>query len=250
MNLLSNSIKHTDHGHIQLTTWITPHPSHSTLEICVQDTGCGISEVLHPYLFEPLVFQERLSSEVTGWGLGLLICLDIVSLLGGQIWVDATPEIGACVHLQFPIFHSHLGNGVPMSCFDPTPLLSEYQGIAILLCDDDPLNRDYASLLLKNDFDLEIVASGEAALKAIQSRSFDLILMDIRMPGLTGIDAMSCIRRLPHWTPCPIVALTAQAMTGDHDRCLSYGFDDYLSKPATLQDILKCFSRLSLKKSG
>jgi len=241
INLLTNSLKYTSNGIIEFHTWITyKNSSESVLELCIRDTGLGISETLLSNLFEPLIDR----TEVSGWGLGLSICLDIISLLDGQIWVDPTADIGTSVHLRIPILRTFKTGYCKKNALDTIYSGQDYRHLSVLVCDDDALNRHYADLLLRNIFQLTVVASGEAAMEMILDKRFDLILMDIRMPGINGIDAMTYIKNNLDWHPCPIVALTAQAMSEDRDFFLQKGFDDYIAKPATLHDILNCVSRL------
>ena len=252
-NILSNAVKFTDRGAVSVRASIVHHlsleeamarfPESSgramLVRLSVMDTGIGISAERVEEMFHPFKQGDGSSTRRHGGvGLGLTIVKELVDIMGGHIDVISEPGRGSTFTCVFP-----LGEVIPaMSAAEPQP--SEDAQLhfddlghqaRILLAEDDPTNRAVAAGLLdKLGLKYAMASDGRQALEALRRDHFDLVLMDMRMPELDGIAATRAIRGAPEncrYRNIPIIALTANAMPEDRERCLEAGMDDYLSKP-------------------
>ena len=173
-----------------------------------------------------------------GLGLGLTICARLVAMMRGEIWVDSVPEKGSCFH-----FTVLLGVPAEMSKAVP-PLTQASQSILplqILLAEDNTVNQRLAQRILEKASHVVVIAeNGKVALRWLEEQPFDLIVMDVQMPEMDGIEATAHIRAKEKHTGghIPIIAMTAHAMEGDRERCLEAGMDGYLSKPIAASALL------------
>ena len=238
MNLLGNAIKFTHHGGVTLrvfregaTTLAASGPHEMQLHFAVQDTGIGIPEEQQANIFEP--FQQADGSTTRkygGTGLGLSISTRLVEGMGGRLWVDSTEGHGSTFHFTFraSAFVAH-GRRT-----EPAAMAARLAPRRILLAEDNEDNQRLAIALLERDGHVvTVVEDGAAAVTAARTSAFDVILMDIQMPVMSGLDATAAIRAFERTTGThvPIVAMTAHALQGDKERCLAAGMDAYVPKP-------------------
>jgi PAS domain S-box-containing protein len=226
LNLGMNAIKFTETGRIRIQVEFRGDKLH----FAVIDTGIGIPQAALGKLFH--AFSQADSSTTRthgGTGLGLVICRHLVELMGGRIGVESAPGQGS--RFWFTISSRLPSQGGSRSA--SLPSLPEVRaGLRILLAEDNPINQKVAlAMLRKFRCEVEVAPNGEAAVEAVASRPFDLVLMDCQMPVLDGYEATARIRANPATAGIPIIAMTANAMVGDRDRCLEAGMSDYLSKP-------------------
>ncbi|MFA5256557.1 MAG: PAS domain S-box protein [Opitutales bacterium] len=243
LNLVGNAIKFTESGSVRVGVSATELPSDSRvrLDFSVKDTGIGISCENQTKLFRPFSQAENdISRRFGGTGLGLAICKQLVDLMGGQIGVDSISGRGST--FWFHIFCNFASE-------DSAPVAQERPGgigqdmgrdmpLHIVIADDNVINQEVMSLYIQElGYDPLVVSDGAEALHAVMDRQVDLVFMDIRMPGMDGMESTKAIREwerdfMPagRW-PVRIVALTADAVKSDTVRCLSLGMDDYLTKP-------------------
>nr|WP_324258292.1 ATP-binding protein [Cellvibrio fontiphilus] len=243
INFCANAVKFTDQGSVTLrVTKVRDWPERVELLFDVEDTGIGIAPEQLPRLFQP--FEQVDSSSARrfeGTGLGLSICKNLAELMQGQIDVKSTPGQGSCFRLRLtldkPVDLAVAVESPPPTTAQHLPLLCP-----VLVVEDNPLNQEIIqSLLTGMGVQVSCVGSGPEAIAAVQSQSFALILMDIQLPGMDGIEAAARIRQLAGGTHIPIIAVTANALPGDREAYLAAGMDDYLSKPidpAQLQKVL------------
>ena len=249
LNLLGNAVKFTSQGDVMLIAKCDAiEGDRATLHFIVRDAGIGIAADKLKLIFE--AFSQADSSttrEFGGTGLGLAICNRLVQLMGGSIW--ATSELGHGSEFHFTI-QSRIA-GQPAAADDDHPHQQSLAALAkacgvnrnILLAEDNPANRLVARLTLEGSgFKVSEVANGREALDAARRDSFDLILMDCRMPVMDGYDAAREIRRLPEKASrTPIIALTASAFKEDRIRAKEAGMDDFVAKPFEDGDLIaKC----------
>ncbi len=249
LNLLSNAVKFTEHGRVDLR--VRPlDPAQGAggqgLRFEVEDTGIGIDAAQLDHLFE--VFHQADASTTRrfgGTGLGLAISRRLAELMQGRIGVHSTPGQGSLFWVELPLPAASPGPS-PRRARSPRPAAAPLPlGPAhILVVEDNPVNQEVtASLLAVLGAEVEVVESGEAAVARAAERRYDLILMDVQMPGMDGLQATAAIRQLPLGGRVPIVAMTANAFAEDRTACLAAGMDDYLAKPVDPAALERCLQQ-------
>ncbi len=259
LNLLSNAIKFTSEGSIEVRVDCTSDlagPS-SELEFMVIDTGIGIPRSRQVAIFAPFIQAD--SSTVRtygGTGLGLTICRRLVEKMGGQITVKSEPGHGAA--FTFTARFRRLAKRTTR----PVALAHGPHSVAVpamrvLLVEDDPTSRMLVAGILRRDgHNVDEVGDGDAAVNAARDRDFDLVFMDVQMPGMDGLAATRTIRawadssdpEVRRRSQVPIVALTAHAMRGDKERCLEAGMNRYISKPVQADALRACLKEFAPAK--
>lgn len=250
-NLLSNALKFTPQGSVALSADLTRRADGGHwLRLTVADTGPGIPAALMPRLFQRFEQADDASGRhAGGTGLGLAIVRELAQLMGGQIEVASAPGAGACFTLWLPSRPADVAEPHPLrgpqapAVADPGPQAGARRG-RILLAEDNPTNQIVAVGLLDQlgQDDVTVVANGRLALEAAQRQPFELIFMDCQMPEMDGYEATRALRAGGCTTP--IVAMTANAVAGDRERCLRAGMNDYLNKPVetgALATVLRCW---------
>lgn len=235
-NLLSNAIKFTETGEIHVVATVDEQRSPPRLVMTVSDTGPGIAPEVQARLFESFS-QGDASTAVRygGTGLGLAIVRRLARLMSGEVSVQSTLGQGAAFTVDVPLARSPRTLVQPEHAPPPT---TDAAG-RILVAEDNETNRRVLSALLVNTgLDLDFVVDGAQAVAAYRERRYDLILMDVSMPIMTGIEATTAIRRwetdaaLPR---TPVVALTANALPDQIDACLVAGMDLHVAKPIDIK---------------
>jgi CheY-like chemotaxis protein/nitrogen-specific signal transduction histidine kinase/HPt (histidine-containing phosphotransfer) domain-containing protein len=239
-NLIGNAIKFTDHGSVQLFTRLEEQKDGvCVLRFEVHDTGIGITAKQKEGIFD--TFSQADSSTTRkygGTGLGLTISRQLVELMDGKIAVTGEPGNGACfwftVALQVPVDQETAFFDYKQGQKKELSDISRFD-CRVLLAEDNITNQIVAEGMLELfGCKVDLATNGKEAVKAVRDQKYDLILMDCQMPELDGYSATGEIREFEKLTGgdhLPIVALTAHAMSGDRERCISVGMDDYLSKP-------------------
>ena len=250
LNLTGNAIKFTEHGHVDLTVTVQHvAPQVVTLRFAVRDTGIGIDPATQARLFQ--VFSQGDSSTTRrfgGSGLGLAISQRLVNRMGGHITVDSVRGEGSefSFELTMPLGSAFTGSPSRSPFAKPAPALSG----RLLVVEDDRVNQRVIELLLqKLGLTSVIVADGVSAVEVATLEHWDAILMDCQMPGMDGFEATRQIRKKLAGRPLPIIALTANAMTGDREACVNAGMDDFLAKPVRQEELRTCLERWLAKPS-
>ena len=238
VNLIDNAIKFTETGRVSVTVDTAGGPTSDCLHFCIEDTGIGIPPDKLEHIFD--AFNQGDSSitrRFGGTGLGLAISRRLVELMGGQIRVESAPGRGSRFHFTMR-YSAARPSGAAASASDgkppPGPSSAAPAAARVLLAEDNAVNQKVTvQLLEKRGHTVAVAADGEAAIEAWQKGGFDLILMDVMMPGLDGLGATRRIRAIEAGSDghIPILALTANAMQGDREKCLEAGMDGYLAKP-------------------
>lgn len=228
LNLVSNAIKFTERGGVSISLGTGA----DGLRFAVRDTGIGVAEEAQARLFNHFAQADSsISRRFGGTGLGLAICQKIVHLMGGSIGVESRLGEGACFWFTMPVAP---GGATPTVPVDPAKAEAEALGpLSILLVEDNAINSRVARTILENRGHTVTVADdGRQALEQVDHKQFDLILMDMQMPGLDGLQVTRAIRALggPH-AKVPILALTANSSVEDVANCLDAGMDGHLAKP-------------------
>jgi PAS domain S-box-containing protein len=237
LNLAGNALKFTDHGSITVRARrLDDSPEGVLLRIEVADTGIGIAPEDQQRLFT--AFEQAdgsMTRKYGGTGLGLVISKRLVHLMGGEIGVNSTPGQGST--FWFTVRLGKSTDAVP-----PAPtftgkaaderLLDEYAGTRVLLAEDEPINQEVSRGLLEDaGLVVDLAEDGLQALALAKQNTYALILMDMQMPHLNGVEATIAIRALPAYAQTPILAMTANAFDEDRQVCLDAGMNDHISKP-------------------
>jgi PAS domain S-box-containing protein len=230
INFAGNALKFTRAGSIRLSgELLAADEEYVRCRFAVSDTGIGIQANDLPRLFKPF---EQLDTSTTreygGTGLGLAIAHHLAALMDGEIGVDSQPGVGSTfwITARFAASTRHVADEG-----QARPAHQRLQG-HVLLVEDEPLNREIGTdLLSAAGLVVSTAEDGFAAIRRFQEEDFDLIVMDVQMPGLDGLDTTRRIRSLPGGADIPIVALTANAFSEDRRRCLDAGMNDFLGKP-------------------
>jgi PAS domain S-box-containing protein len=251
INLLSNAVKFTPTGG-RVVLSVTRQEKEdsedesSWIEFKVTDTGIGISSADHPMLFQPFVqLDSSLNRQYAGTGLGLTLVKQIAELHGGNVSLESELHQGSCFTVHLP--HTCLLSDQDTCSFSIFDSLTSYPCIShqkittsplILLAEDHEANvSTFSSYLTAKGYRVIVAENGQKAIDLTHSERPDLILMDIQMPHVDGIQAITAIRQNPQLVDVPIIALTALAMAGDRECCLAAGANDYLTKPVKLRQL-------------
>jgi PAS domain S-box-containing protein len=232
-NLIGNAIKFTEAGEVTVRIGIESQDSgHFVLGFAVRDTGIGMTPEQIGKLFQSFSQADTSTTrKYGGTGLGLAISRRFVELMGGTMWVESTPGKGSVFAFNLPFASQHEELTVDTGKTS-VPALASLSGLRVLLVEDNELNRQLATkLLMRAGMEVSTANDGAEAVEAVKQRKFDAVLMDVQMPNMDGLEATRAIRRDPALAELPIIAMTANVMTGDRERCLAAGMSDYLSKP-------------------
>ncbi len=236
VNLVDNAVKFTTKGEVKLLADLeTGDDDQPMLHFRVSDTGCGIAPQEQDMIFESFTQVDGSTTRGHGGtGLGLSICQELAGLMGGRIWVESVPHAGSTFH--FTARFETAGDAAPEICRESEARTRRQRGepLHILVVENSPLNRKLIGMLLTNKGHTTAMAeNGLEALAALEREVFDLILMDVQMPELDGLETTREIRRREANSGhrMPIVALTAAARKSDRERCLEAGMDAYVPKP-------------------
>lgn len=245
-NLIRNAVKFTASGTVGVKVEaLSSRIGTNELDVkfSVYDTGIGIALEDQKRIFEAFTQVESTSTrQYEGTGLGLTICRKIISLMGGEIGVESNLGQGSIFWFTVPlaIIDAHSKPNMPNQFPPKEPKEPTSQDTRILVVEDAPVNQMLVmQILSKLGYQAEAVDNGQQALDRLTTEDFDLILMDCQMPVLNGYEATQEIRQQEGTSGnhIPVIGLTAYAMTGDREKCLDAGMDDYLSKPIRVQEL-------------
>ncbi len=246
INLLSNAVKFTPSGgSVELVAQYDP--DRQQFQFQVRDTGIGIAAANLPRLFQPFIqIDSSLNRQFSGTGLGLTLVKRIIDLHRGTIGVESDDNAGSCFTIVLPIGQSHpqpIATAAPIVETQPIRVLHP-EAPRILLAEDNAMNIEIMTDYLNaQGYEVIVAKNGIEAIALNQSHSPQLILMDIQMPGMDGLEATRQIRQDQQYAKIPIIALTALAMPGDADRCRAAGANDYLAKPVKLKQLATTVER-------
>jgi PAS domain S-box-containing protein len=256
-NLVSNAIKFTENG--QVTIYVdedlnfkSANAQECKLRIEVTDTSIGVPESSLNRMFKPFSQADAsMNRKFGGTGLGLSICKNLVEMMGGEIGVQSTQNVGSKFWFTVVLGVGEESRMKKRAAEAQLPVLNDRK-IRVLLAEDNKVNQMIAvKILEKNGLRVDPVANGSEALYALSLAPYDLVLMDCQMPEVDGYEATRRIRVLNDQAIAriPIIAMTANAMVGDREKCLAAGMDDYVAKPMSQAELLSAINR-ALKSSG
>jgi len=246
-NYISNATKFTEFGTVQVRVAMTDRHGFEAVEFSVHDTGIGISEDVQARLFDRFEQADMSTTRrYGGTGLGLAICRELASRLDGLVGVESTEGKGSHFWAALPL-RSEKEESPSQEAHDPEASVEGFSeehplaGIRALVVEDNIVNQRILKLLLAAfGADAIVVSGGAQALDRIQNQKFDVVLMDVSMPGLSGYDATKAIRKLDSDAAnTPIIAVTAHAMGGDSDNALEAGMNGYVPKPIAAETLIK-----------
>ena len=247
VNLVGNALKFTEHGRVEVAVNAErSDPEECVLRFTVTDTGIGIAEADRELLFQPFSQVESSATrKFGGAGLGLRICAELVSLMGGRIGVESRVGQGSAFSFTARL---GIGHGEAKAAVEPAPPSGTFRanGMRVLLVEDNEINQMIARALLESlGCSVESAGNGREAIERMAADRFDLVLMDCQMPEMDGFEATRVWRTREANGPerLPIVALTASALEGDRERCLDAGMDDYLAKPFVREQLASLLGR-------
>jgi signal transduction histidine kinase/CheY-like chemotaxis protein len=236
LNLVGNAVKFTERGSVDVGVDVDPRADAPVLHVAVQDTGIGITPEQQARLFT--AFEQADTSTTRrfgGSGLGLAISRRLVRLMGGDVRVESKPGQGSTFRFDVCVgwgSERALQPGATRGHAAESVLRSEHAGTRVLVAEDEPLSRELAQALLEGaGCVVDTAVNGADAVAAAQARPYDLILMDVQMPVLDGLDATRQIRLGALNGQTPIIATTAHAFDEDVRGCLAAGMDGHVSKP-------------------
>ncbi|MDY6936292.1 MAG: response regulator [Cyanobacteriota bacterium] len=257
LNLLSNALKFTDRGSVTLTVSVLDAPdpigsTHSTptwkIHFQIEDTGVGIAPEEIDKIFLPFEQVGESQRRSQGTGLGLAIGQKLIEMMGSQLQVQSQCGVGSIFSLALDLpevvpLTSSSSPQVSPSGFDPE--LAQKLPLHILLAEDTPVNQKVARRMFQRlGYEIELAQDGTQVLDALRRKPYDVIFMDIQMPELDGLETTRHIIREWSGESRPyIIAMTANAMEGDRERCLAVGMDDYISKPVKVDAIVQALYR-------
>jgi CheY-like chemotaxis protein len=248
LNYAGNAVKFTERGQISLRVRLVEEGSDGVhLRFEVEDTGIGIAPEKLAGLFRPF---EQVDASMTrrygGAGLGLVITRRLAELMGGEVGVDSTPNVGSRFWFSARLYRGDAKAGADddASVNAEAYIRRNFGGQRILVVDDEPVNLEVAKMLMEDTALLvDTAEDGEKACALVATERYALILMDMQMPRMDGLDATRCIRKDPAYATTPIIAMTANAFAEDRARCLAAGMTDFLAKPFSLNSLFEILLR-------
>jgi signal transduction histidine kinase/CheY-like chemotaxis protein len=243
-NLISNAIKFTEQGEVEVRAVARPQGDGAVIvHLSVRDSGRGIPPEQLPSLFERFSQgEESQARRYGGAGLGLAIARQLTVLMGGRIWVESEAGAGATFHVALSLV---LASTTPAAQAPEAAPLSEPPRLEVLAVDDNAVNlMVLEQFLLSFGHDITRAMSGPEALELLAARAFDLVLLDIHMPGMTGPEVLQTLRATdgPN-REATVVALTADVTSGGLEHYLALGFDDHVAKPIQVTELAHALAR-------
>jgi signal transduction histidine kinase/ActR/RegA family two-component response regulator len=254
VNLIGNAIKFTERGVVFVRCTAEPLDAGRTLmHVSVTDTGIGIApEKLH-VIFEAFAQEDGSTTRrYGGTGLGLAICARLAEQMAGRVWAESSPGTGSVFHFTASLDAPARSpaNSAQAAAPRPQDHASPQADVRlrVLVAEDNPVNQKLAvKLLEKQGHTVYLAADGAEAVTLFEQHRPDVVLMDVMMPNVNGLDATATIRRMPNGATVPIIAMTANAMQGDRETCLAAGMSAYLAKPVRPSEL---YDALAMVRPG
>jgi signal transduction histidine kinase/ActR/RegA family two-component response regulator len=257
LNLLSNAVKYNrDDGTVTISV---SEGAQKSLRISIADSGRGIAKGKQALLFQPFSRLGLENSDITGTGIGLTITKDLVEAMGGTIGFQSALDFGSTFWLEFPIvsgelsMKDHCKESASASVSAPTSTtlssdISPRTAHTVLCVEDDPSSLKLLETILERIPNTNILSAhtGELGIDLAEIHHPDVILLDINLPGISGIEVLKRLKSSPASSTIPVIALTARASRADRERGLEAGFENYLTKPINVEEVTsavkKCFA--------
>ncbi len=250
LNLINNAVKFTASGSIHVAAAIEENlPDGALIRFNVTDTGIGMSASQQKLIFEPFRQADgSVTRKYGGTGLGLAICSSLVKMMGGSMSVTSTPGRGSTFSFSIRCLSAEISQGRDPSNAIWTPARTRGGTSGrVLVAEDNPVNQLLmVRLLERNGHQVVVAGNGRAALAAISQQSFDVVLMDVQMPELDGLEATRQLRQGERASGkyLPVIAMTAHAMQGDREKCIAAGMTAYIAKPIRPEELFKAIEQV------
>ena len=246
-NLVSNAVKFTQEGEVRVNLRTEPAGEDWRVVLTVTDTGIGMDQATQAKLFSEFTQADASTTRrFGGTGLGLAITRRLARLMGGDVTIESEPERGSTFTLTFQAAPASGAQNAESTDSVPPDANHSLSGLRVLLADDNRVNREVVKLFLA-PYGVKIaeVENGQQVLDTLAHTGFDILLLDIHMPVLDGMQALKAIRESGEdWTSIPVIALTADAMTGDRERFLALGANSYVRKPIDQGELISAIAKL------
>jgi len=244
-NLISNALKFTEKGRVLIRiSVVSSEGNNADIRMAVEDTGVGIQEEVIGKLFNEFTQADGSTTrKYGGTGLGLAIVKQLVEMMHGQFGVESVPGKGSTFWFRVPLEISTEQTMKPSPDEQELELKGQLSG-HVLLVEDNPINQMVAQKMLeKIGVESTLAADGQEALNMLEQGEFDVVLMDCQMPVMDGFEATRRIREQSLLSELPVIAMTANVMEGDREKCLEAGMNDYIGKPVIQADLKKTLAR-------
>ncbi len=245
INLGGNAIKFTERGEVRLRLrLLAREPAGLAVEFELSDTGIGIAPAQQREIFGAFSQAEASTARrYGGTGLGLAISQRLLQLMGSELHCESRPGRGSRFFFTLRLAVAAAAPAAPAA---PGPrAAARLAGLRLLLAEDNALNRELVLRLLgREGAQIDCAADGRQALEALQRHDYDLVLMDMQMPGMDGLQACRALRREPRWARLPVLAMSANTSPADRAACLAAGMDEHLGKPFDLEQLVATIRRL------
>ncbi len=251
VNLIGNAIKFTDEGSVSLhVSAETLNSNMQTVTFRVKDTGIGISEEALSQLFKPFTQVNTTAlRKYGGTGLGLSICKKLVELMGGRIWAESKESAGSAFSFSLPLVLAAADTKEYESI--TASHVYKYRPLNLLLAEDNKMNQLIARKTFKKiGYDVDIADNGLIALEMVRQKNYDLIFMDLQMPEMDGLQAAQQIIDTYGNQAPPIIAMTANVLSEDEQKCKEAGMCDFVSKPFTIERLENVVNKWGLQNEA
>lgn len=244
LNLIGNAIKFTERGEVSVKVRaIQKQINFYDLEFIIQDSGIGIDPAIQNQLFQPFTQGDASTTrKYGGTGLGLTICKKLVELMNGQIRFVSKLDEGSTFLFTVQVKAAQTALNLVVN-HSGSETQQNHKVSRILLVEDNVINQVITEAMIeKSGYKCDIVKNGHECLNALKNREYCLILMDCQMPGMDGYETTKMIRKTPQFSHLPVIAMTANALQGDREKCIQAGMNDYITKPlkeVALIDVIK-----------
>ncbi|MCK9606794.1 MAG: ATP-binding protein [Methylomonas sp.] len=247
LNLLSNAIKFTEVGQVTLRIkCLRATDKKANLHFSVTDSGIGLSRLQQSHLFEAFNQADNSTTrKYGGTGLGLSICKNLISAMGGNLGVSSEEGEGSCFYFNIELEIALADQVKPVPQDGPSPaVIASLKSACLLVVEDNPINQELLLEVLSNKgIQADLAVNGLEALGMIELKTYSAVLMDCLMPEMDGYAATRAIRSNPRYANLPIIAMTANVMISDRQRCLDAGMNDHVGKPVDWTQLFQVLAR-------
>lgn len=253
LNLGNNAVKFTERGSVTLEAQLyESHPTDVVLHFSVSDTGIGIPEEKLVSVFDRFTQADSSTTrKFGGTGLGLAISSQLAKAMGGHMWVESEKGKGSTFHFTVRLKRVVISKVADVSTTQELMAMTDLKGLRILLAEDNFFNQVVAGEILRRlGCEVIVVANGREAIEALDRYQVDVVLMDVQMPEIDGIEATRKIRAKETDRHIPIIALTAHAFAEDRVRCFEAGMDEHIAKPISRSELLQVLGRYAPAECG